>query len=49
MTIRQLRKSLSSAYLGFYMRPRFVFDQLREKNFIVIRSMFTSAFRYFLR
>lgn len=46
LSLKQLKRSLSRAYLSFYMRPKFFLDQLRARNFILIKNMFSSALRY---
>lgn len=46
LTLSQLKRSLSRAYLSFYMRPRFFLNQLKARNFILIKNMFSSAMRY---
>ncbi len=45
VNIKQLRKALRSAYLSFYLKPMFFIDQIRAKNFIVIKNIFKSALK----
>ncbi len=46
MSLNQLKSALTKAYLSFYLRPMFIFDQIRARNFLIIKNIFGVAIKY---
>jgi radical SAM superfamily enzyme YgiQ (UPF0313 family) len=46
LNLNQLKRALIRAYLNFYLRPRFIFDRVRARNFLIIKTMFGTAIKY---
>jgi len=46
--VTNIKKWLLRAYLSFYLRPQFIFEQLKRKNFFffITRKVFQGVLEY---
>ena len=49
LTQRELKKMLRKAYVRFYFRPKFIWNNIRYGNFDLMRKMFYAGLRYVFR
>ncbi len=46
LSLNQLKRSLTRAYLSFYLKPSFFLNQIKARNFLLMKNMFRTAIRY---
>jgi len=44
--IKKLPKFLMRAYLSFYFRPKFLWDQFKRRNFLVVKKVIKATLGY---